>query len=92
MNDQKVTVTVSAVKTVAQDKTHVPDNHFSDPLEVGLADEAGILRATKRIMLKPGKHTYSLDSTFTPVSVILDPNHWYFVKNRKNSSKKIKLP
>lgn len=87
--DGKLSLTIQAAKQEHDGNGRIDEVPFAIPLEVGLTDESGQVQTTRQVVLKPGEHTYDVDCTFVPASVILDPNYWYLVANRKACSSKI---
>jgi hypothetical protein len=59
------------------------EKSFSAPLGVGMADESGIVKDVRQIMIRPGQNSYILDCRHSSATVVLNPNYWYLIEARK---------
>ena len=87
--DRKLALTILAARQEYGGKSWAGEVPFSTPLEVGLLDESGKIKTVKKIMVRSGEHVYSLDCSFRPSAVILDPNYWHLLGSRTTCFKKI---
>jgi SpoU rRNA methylase family enzyme len=65
------------------------EKSFSAPLGVGMADESGIVKDVRQIIIRPGQNSYVLECRLSSATVVLDPNYWYLIEARKKCSKKL---
>jgi hypothetical protein len=89
IKDGKLALIISAAKLESGGKKGTMEKSFSAPLGVGMADESGIVKDVRQIIIRPGQNSYVLECRLSSATVVLDPNYWYLIEARKKCSKKL---